>query len=250
MKLVLNGHDERYVVEQSLMNLFPGELPVYEPIQPGDDAWAVISLTEEHDRCRVTVELCCHGKSASQDFGQPLHGTDFEREGQRRHAVGAAFFLAARAAAGVSPPWGMLTGVRPDKPVTWALAAGKTPDEARAMLEQAYFVTPERASLALETGAAALAAQKKLGPRDIAVYVGIPFCPTRCAYCSFVSQSVERSFALVPPYVDALVEEIRSGGKMVREQGLRARAFYMGGGTPSTRSSCPAVRVVGVPPPM
>ncbi len=57
--------------------------------------------------------------------------------------------------------------------------------------------------------------------RDIAVYVGIPFCPTRCAYCSFVSQSVERSFALVPPYVDALVEEIRSGGEMVRETGLR-----------------------------
>ena len=44
MKLVFRGHDERYVVEQSLMNLFPGELPVYEPITPGDDSWAVISL--------------------------------------------------------------------------------------------------------------------------------------------------------------------------------------------------------------
>ena len=69
------------------------------------------------------------------------------------------------------------------------------------------------------------------------MYVGIPFCPTRCAYCSFVSQSVERSFALVPPYVDALVEEIRSGGKMVRETGLRVRSFYMGGGTPTTLSA-------------
>ena len=55
MKLVLNGHDERYVVEQSLMNLFPGELPVYEPILPGDDTWAIISLREEDGRCHVTV---------------------------------------------------------------------------------------------------------------------------------------------------------------------------------------------------
>ena len=63
-------------------------------------------------------------------------------------------------------------------------------------------------------------------------YVGIPFCPTRCAYCSFVSQSVERSFSLVEPYVKALIAEIRSGGDMVRSNRLRPRTFYMGGGTP------------------
>ena len=234
MKLVLNGHDERYTVEQSLMNLFPGELPVYEPVLPGDESWATITLRESPEDCRVTVELRHGGKTAAQSCRTVLTGTDFEKEGQRRHAIARCFFLAARAVTGATPPWGMLTGVRPDKAVTWALAEGKTPDEARAMLENEYFVTPERAVLALETGAAALTAARRLGPRDIDVYVGIPFCPTRCAYCSFVSQSVERSFALVPPYVDALIAEIRSGGQMVREQGLRVRAFYMGGGTPTT----------------
>ena len=233
MKLVLNGHDERYTVEQSLMNLFPGELPVYEPILPGDESWAVITLREE-DGCRVTVELRHGGKTAAQACRATLSGTEFEQEGQRRHAIARCFFLAARAVTGVTPPWGMLTGVRPDKPVTWALADGKTPDEARSRREEEYFVTPERAALALETGAAALTAARRLGPKDIDVYVGIPFCPTRCAYCSFVSQSVERSFSLVPPYVDALIEEIRSGGQMVREQGLRVRAFDRGGGTPTT----------------
>ena len=234
MKLVLNGHDERYTVEQSLMNLFPGELPVYEPILPGDESWAIITLRESPEDCRVTVELRHGGKTAAQACRTALTGTDFEKEGQRRHAIARGFFLAARSVTGATPPWGMLTGVRPDKPVTWALADGKTPDEARTMLEEDYFVTPERAALALETGAAALTAARRLGPKDIDVYVGIPFCPTRCAYCSFVSQSVERSFALVPPYVDALIAEIRSGGQMVREQGLRVRAFYMGGGTPTT----------------
>ena len=234
MKLELRGHDERYVVEQSLMNLFPGEKPVYEPILPGDDTWAIVSLWEEADRCHVTVELSFRGKALPYSYGCPLLGTDFEKEGQRRHAIGAAFFLAARALTGVTPPWGMLTGVRPDKPVTWALSEGKSPAQAQAMLEDEYFVTPDRAALAVETGAQALQAARGLGPRDIAVYVGIPFCPTRCAYCSFVSQSVEKSFSLVSPYVDALVEEIRAGGRMVREQDLRCRAFYMGGGTPTT----------------
>ena len=234
MKLEFHGHDERYVVEQSLMNLFSGEKPVYEPILPGDADWAVISLEEPEDLCRVTVSLCREGRTAERRYEEPLSGDDFRREGQRRHAVGACFFLAARDLTGVTPPWGMLTGVRPDKPVTWALEAGKSPEAAKAYLEEHYFVTPSRAALALETGATAAQAAKRLERRDIDVYVGIPFCPTRCAYCSFVSQSVERSFALVPPYVDALCAEITAGGEMVRRAGARVRSFYMGGGTPTT----------------
>ena len=244
MKLELRGHDERYVVEQSLMNLFPGEKPVYEPIGPGEDNWAVITVDDAPGLCRVTVELSHQGKTASQHLDAPLSGTDFEQEGQRRHSIGRCFFLAARAVTGDTPPWGMLTGVRPDKPATWALAEGRAPEDVRAMLEQAYFVTPDRAALAVETGAAALAVSRDLAPRDIAVYVGIPFCPTRCAYCSFVSQSVEKSFALVEPYVDALVAEIRAGGEMVRRAGLRVRSFYMGGGTPTTLTAGQMDRVL------
>ena len=121
MKLLLQGHDERYTVEQSLLNLFPGELPVYEPILPGDDSWAVVTLREEDDCCHVTTELRWQGRQTSHREVLPLSGTEYAREGQRRHAVGACFFLAAQAVSGVRPPWGMLTGVRPDKPATAAL---------------------------------------------------------------------------------------------------------------------------------
>ena len=237
MKLQLIGHDERYVGEQSLMALFPGELPEYAPIAPEDTDWAVLALEQTAERGHVRVELTWRGKTARTCVAFTPEGTDFDREGQRRHAIGRCFFLAAREVLGSAPPWGMLTGVRPDKPVTWALAAGTTALQALQMMEEEYFVSPDRAALAVETGGVALRAARDLGKQDIAVYVGIPFCPTRCAYCSFVSQSVERSFALVPPYVDALVEEIRSGGKMVRETGLRVRSFYMGGGTPTTLSA-------------
>ena len=246
MKLEFLGHDERYIVEQSLMTLFPLEKPIYDAVQPGDEAWCRLAVAETAADCQVTAELHYHGYTAAGTFASPLTGTDFEKEGQRRYAVAACFYLAfldlypklpeaLRAAEKLTlPPWGMLTGVRPDKPVTWALEDGKSPEEARAYLEEHYFVTPSRAALALETGATAAKAARRLEKRDIDVYVGIPFCPTRCAYCSFVSQSVERSFALVPPYVDALCGEISAGGEMVRRAGLRVRTFYMGGGTPTT----------------
>ena len=73
--------------------------------------------------------------------------------------------------------------------------------------------------------------------RDISLYVGIPFCPTRCAYCSFVSNSVEKTFHLVEPYLEALLEETEAMGRMLREAGVRVRSFYMGGGTPTTLSA-------------
>ncbi|MCI8970502.1 MAG: coproporphyrinogen dehydrogenase HemZ [Oscillibacter sp.] len=244
MKLEFRGHDERYTVEQSLLNLFPGELPVYEPIRPGDDAWAMVSCREEEGRLLVTTDLRYRGETATAFHTAALSGTDYDREGQRRHAVGSCFFQAYRARTGNTPPWGMLTGVRPDKLVTEALAEGKTPAAARRLLEEAYFVTPRRAALALETGTAAFEAAKGLGPRDIAVYIGIPFCPTRCAYCSFVSQSVEKSFSLVDPYVDALTAEIESGGRMAQEANLKVRAMYMGGGTPTTLTAPQLDRVL------
>ena len=243
MKLKLIGHDERYTVEQSLMNLLPGELPVYEEILPEDDTWGVISMTGD-EQCRVEAELCLKGKAAKAVMTQPLSGSDYAKEGQRRHILARAFYKAACELTGQQPPWGMLTGVRPDKLVTRALAEGKTAQEARALLERDYFVTPERAALALETGSMALTAARKLEQKDIAIYIGIPFCPTRCAYCSFVSHSVERSFSLVPPYVDSLIAEIRAGGEMVRRQGLRVRAFYMGGGTPTTLTAQQMDRVL------
>ena len=245
MKLELRGHRERYTVEQSLMDLFPGERPVYEPIRPGDEDWAVVACREEEGRLLVTTDLCHHGQTASASHAAALSGTDYDREGQRRHAVGTCFFLAYRALTGDTPPWGMLTGVRPDKLVTEALQAGASPGEAAAMLEREYFVTPQRAALALETGTAAFEAAKRLGPRDIDVYIGVPFCPTRCAYCSFISTDVKRSLNLVGPYLDALCAEIIAAGEALAAAGKYVRTLYIGGGTPTTLSPEQLDRLMG-----
>lgn len=234
MKLEFSGHNETYAVEQSLLALFPGERPVYEPITPGEPAWAKLTLSEGPVLCTARTELCYGGITGVGISRCRLSQDDYTREGERRRLLELSFFKAARSVTGATPPWGSLIGVRPDKIAVRALEAGKTPAQTDRLLRDTYYVTSSRRRLALETASAGLAARRDLGPRDIAVYVGIPFCPTRCAYCSFVSASVEKTFAQVAPYVDALIEETRSAGRMSRELGLRVRAFYMGGGTPTT----------------
>ena len=128
---------------------------------------------------------------------------------------------------------GSLTGVRPTKVALALLKEGGRAYADRELAET-YAVTPERRRLAIEAAEAGQRAAAALRPDEISLYVGIPFCPTRCAYCSFVAQSVEKTFAMVEPYLDALCAEIAAAGEMVRETGLRIKSFYMGGGTPTT----------------
>ena len=234
MKLELIGHDEKYALEQSLLTLFPGEKPVYGTVdKTADTRWARVTLTEEDERVQVTTELGMDGKSAAHSYDYPLSGTEYEKEGQRRHAVGISFFGAAKDLLGISPAWGSLTGVRPSK-VALSLIREGGKKRAEKELQELYCVTPARARLAIEAADAGIRAAAELEPNDISLYVGIPFCPTRCAYCSFVAQSVEKSFSLVEPYLEALFDEITAAGQLVRELGLNVKSFYMGGGTPTT----------------
>ncbi len=243
MKLVLNGHDERYTVEQGMLNLFPGEKPVYGPIGPEDQSWAIVSLRED-DSCHVTVELCWQGKAVPYSLGVPLEGDAFQREGIRRRAIGRCFFLAAQQVTGAAPPWGMLTGVRPVKLPTRALAGGASLEQARRQLEEDFHVSPARAGLAVQCAQASLAAQRSLNPNEVSLYLGIPFCPTRCAYCSFVSAGVGRTLQLVEPYADRLLEEIDGLAQVLERAGRTIRSFYMGGGTPTTLTACQLDRIL------
>ena len=234
MKVQLIGHDEKYALEQSLLTLFPGEKPVYGEVDEASDVhWARVTLTEDEETVQVTTELGMDGKSAAHSYSYPLSGTDYEKEGQRRHAVGISFFGAAKDLLGISPAWGSLTGVRPAK-VALSLIREGGKAKAEKELQELYCVTPARARLAIEAADAGIRAAAELEPNDISLYVGIPFCPTRCAYCSFVAQSVEKSFSLVEPYLEALFDEITAAGQLVRELGLNVKSFYMGGGTPTT----------------
>ena len=237
MKLTFRGHDDRYAVEQSLLAFFPEERPVYE----GEDGprHAEVTLHQGAVYATGVTALTYDGKTARASARVSLAGAadEYERERLRQRALKLSFFRAARDITGATPSWGALTGIRPAKLVRTMLEEGYTPARADRELRDVYCVSPARRRLALESAQAGLLAKRDLKPNDISLYIGIPFCPTRCAYCSFVSASVEKSFALIPPYLEALTAEVEAAGRMVRETGLRVKSFYMGGGTPTTLSA-------------
>lgn len=149
----------------------------------------------------------------------------------RKRLCKLSLYRLLRELTGVQPPWGALTGIRPTRLLRQAMEAGRDMQAARRYLEDAFDVTPEKTALL----AAIIGEQQKLPPpsvREADVYVSIPFCRTRCAYCSFPGEAVGRG-ALIGPYLDALLWEMRHGAELLRRCGLRLRALYVGGGTPS-----------------
>ncbi len=246
MKLYFTGHDCRYAVEQTMLTLFPSQRPEYPPGEPDGSAPALrLTLTERGGALTADAQRWWEGGlyTALRTVDR-AEGGGLQEERLRRRVLQLAFYDAAVQALGREPPWGALTGVRPVKlPTRWMLA-GESREQAKARLTGLYRVSEERAELALECAAAAIAVKRSLPPDSMALYVGVPFCPTRCAYCSFVSADVARSLALVEPYVDALCGEIELSGRLLRERGLRISAAYMGGGTPTTLSAGQLERVL------
>ena len=233
MKLIFEGHDYRYAVEQSLLAFFPSERPVYEG---GDPNTARVRLTVEGRTASAATDLAVDSKTASGTSRIDVSGAAdaYERERLLQRAVKLSFFEAARSLTGVTPAWGALTGIRPAKLAAGLLEEGRSEAETDSILRDTYFVSESRRALCLPCAKAGLDAKRGLEKNEISLYIGIPFCPTRCAYCSFVSNSVEKSFHLVEPYLQALLAEVESAGAMVKELGLKIKSFYMGGGTPTT----------------
>ena len=240
MKLYLRGHDYRYAVEQMMMTLFPGQRPDYPGDEPaGDSPAALVSYEETGETLTASATLwweggCCHGQRTA-DAAELVGGLEDDRVRQR--IIRLAFYDAGVAALGHEPPWGALTGVRPVKLPTRLISAGGTEEEAREMLRTLYRVNEGRTELAMDCTRAALAVKDGLRPHQLSLYVGIPFCPTRCAYCSFISADVKGALAIVEPYVSALCAEIETAGQELRSRNLTIKTAYMGGGTPTTLSA-------------
>ena len=245
-----NPERYRFPIEQMLLTLFPGEKPAYPdtaypdmtcpetpPNSPAGEGEVIITLSRGAKFAVVSVLAVMDSRSQSGAARFPSEKLD---EGPEQvyhtvsHALKRAFYKAGTALLGHELPWGSLTGVRPVKLPTRAIMAGRTAKQARRELEQEYRVSPPRAALAVECALAALDVQKNLQRDGLALYLGVPFCPTRCTYCSFISSDVKGSLALVEPYVDALCREIELAGALLREKGLHITSAYMGGGTPTT----------------
>lgn len=237
MNLFFTGHQEKYAVEQTLLTLFPQERPVYPDSKPGGDNELELTFSRGTQWCTARAVLRREGQTYTRQCrvrtdqlptDDPVVATRLTRRTLQR-----AFYLAAVDCLGTEPPWGMLSGVRPVKLPTRAMEEGATPRQAEAMLRDRYRVSPSRRRLAMDCAQASLALKRDLKPQEVSLYVGIPFCPTRCAYCSFISSSGSAN-RLIPDYLRGLHREIDAAGKALREGGKTVRTVYIGGGTPTT----------------
>jgi len=238
MRLYFSGHDCRYAAEQSLLMLFPGEKPEYPEGSPsGERCELRVSRGAKYTVCTALLVRSGAAFRGRAQAENPDPADEYALRGCENRLVKLAFYRAALASGLPKPEWGSLSGVRPAKLMDGYLREGLSPRAAKGRFMREYFVSGSRAQLCLDAALAAQEAARSLDERDVCLYVGIPFCPTRCAYCSFVSQSVEKSMKLMEPFLDALLLDIRATATETRRAGLRPVALYMGGGTPTTLSA-------------
>ena len=221
MKLTLRGHDDRYAVEQLQMALFP----------EGSAGEAVSVLHRGKIWLTATTKITMDGKTATA-FRRLKAAEESVR--LRRRILQQSFYAAAVQLLGYEPAWGALAGVRPTKISTKHILAGGTPKSAEKLLKDVYYVTPERRKLAVDCSISTVKATNLLENTDVSLYIGIPFCPTRCSYCSFVSRTIGKRTELMEPYLHALYQEIEVTGRLLKESGRSVRSIYIGGGTPTT----------------
>ncbi len=222
--LILRGHDDRYAVEQLCLALFD----IATPVQ------VTSSLHRGNTWLTASTAVTIHGKTTKAT--KRLQAQK-ETVSLRRRILQQSLYLAALPHLNAVPAWGALAGVRPTKITTKHLLEGGTRTSAQQLLGDVYFVTKKRRQLAVDCSESTVRAHSLLNKNDVSLYIGIPFCPTRCAYCSFVSRSIGKRTELLEPYLNALYQELAHTGKLMSQAGKTVRTVYIGGGTPTTLST-------------
>lgn len=233
MILRINGNIKPYYVQTLAMIFFPGaKFPENEEGTP-DTVVAEVILTEHAGAASASVKLT-RGERTACGTAEAVPGDDPDK--RRKVAVGKAFTEAGSRFTGSTPSWGILTGVRPAKVATELLTHGMSTERAADEIAREYFVDPSKARLATDVAAAEMRLITDEVRKKCSVYIGIPFCPTRCAYCSFVSYTSPRLLSLIPDYLTALCADIDGIFSVIDSLGMEVSTVYIGGGTPTILS--------------
>lgn len=234
MRLNISGNINSYYVQTLCMIFFPGEKFSDTAETNPEVATPELSLALEETEGGVVVraELALEEKFATCEKIYPTRD-DITHDRLKKIAVGDAVLSVCGEVIGYKPSWGMLVGVRPSKVATELFSTGMSKTRVKKTLSSDYFVIPKKAALATEVALNEAEFVSKADPKDCSVYISIPFCPTRCAYCSFVSYTSKKLLATIPDYLVALGAEVKKNFDLIKELGLRVRSIYIGGGTPT-----------------
>lgn len=233
MNLSLVGHSYKYELEKLIRIFMPFEKITFSDYAVTEDCSAITELSSDEHITILKSRLIINGKDIAKAKEIQNNCPDYDKECERVLAV--LLFECFCETTGYFPDWGILTGVRPAKLFS-RLCKEQGTDNTIKYFKDKLKVNEKKISLCH----AAVEGEDKITslsrPESFSLYISVPFCPTRCTYCSFVSHSVERSAKLIPLYVDNLCEELRITGKIAKELKLRLETVYIGGGTPTTLS--------------
>lgn len=197
-----------------------------------------LDVAEKEGKLTARVELFRQGEAPfrwERVAVRPSGATVDERKRAFRRTVCSAMLQALQDATGLEQPWGILTGVRPTK-LMHNLLQKHDRAEARRILQEEYLVTERKAELLTEIAERQLKVIPDLFrlDREVSVYIGIPFCPTKCAYCTFPAYDIRGNNGSVASFLEGLHYEIRETGRWLKQAGLRVTTIYWGGGTPTS----------------
>ncbi len=224
MKIFIKNHKFHYEIENIARLFFPYEKLIVEK-EDFEGVEVPFIFTEVKENISVNVNF--------GDFNKTLTAEKTTDEKKNENIICSLLFKLLTEYTGITMPWGMITGVRPVKYFR-SIKEEHSTEYAEQFFKNSYFVTHEKLSLAKTTEKYERDILNSSKENSFSLYISIPFCPSRCSYCSFVSQSVERTKHLIEPYVDLLCKEIQHTGKIARDNHLCLETAYIGGGTPTT----------------
>ncbi|MEG0804501.1 MAG: coproporphyrinogen dehydrogenase HemZ, partial [Pygmaiobacter sp.] len=236
MQLYIDGLPSPYEIEQ-LTRMFYAEVTVKSGFPRDKGPMVLARFGRTRFLAAVRTEHGCTVRCAARN---PADDKEPEL------ALARLLFGLLCEKTGLCPPWGVLTGVRPVRLVHEALRRGHSDDEVRAEFRERFLTSPEKTELALKTAHAQQQIINALPQRSCSLYIGIPFCPSRCSYCSFVSRTIGSEQKLVAPYVDHLCLEIKEIAAHIKALGLHLCTLYIGGGTPTSLSAQQLRQLMGV----
>lgn len=227
MILKLINHNEEYAVREIAASFFPKMKFEFSDITQGCD-YIVSEYSVLNEKHIYTAYANIAGKCAQYSF---------EKDYYNKTLIKKSVAHILEEITGIHLPWGVLTGIRPSKIVRELKLGGKTNEEAKEYLKSFYNSDEKKAELACEVEKNEAPIIENIKKDGISLYIGIPFCPTRCLYCSFTSQSIDFSNKLTEPYVEALKKEIAAVSKNPFVKKRCIETVYFGGGTPSALSA-------------
>ena len=231
MKLCLINHSYKYELEKLIRIFLPFEKIEFCEVEEREDRTSITSLLRGEKETCLSAELLIDNKSYKFSEILSNENPDYDNECERLLAV--ALYNCFVKASGYVPEWGILTGVRPAKLFS-RLSADNGKASAEEWFKKGLMVSENKISLCRETVESEDRITALSAPDSYSLYISIPFCPTRCAYCSFVSHSVEQAKGLIPDYIRLLKEELKLTAEIAKGLNLRLETIYIGGGTPTS----------------